>query len=547
MAVRNRRFTLAAVALPFLFLVMSGLVQAAPTNFILVTTLSGGSVSGACSLSDAIKAANTKSVPAGSTCAAGTGTDEIVFMVTGTIVLDAPLNISDADLVISGPPIGCSGTGPCGITIDGDENPAADGGIIFAETSTTLTLQNLAFTQGLAGEGGAVFADGTDLEIDDCLFYANVAEDEIGFHGGKGGAIYINSAGTVDILNSTFADNEAVNGTVAPTGSAGGAIADMNNSATLKITNSTIDGNSAGGGGGYAAMAKPFVKATLLASNTGGNCETVTPHDLGYNISSDASCGFSGTSLNSTSPGLASSIENNGGPTGTIALLAGSEAIGRDTDCTDQSGDPVLTDQRLYTRPDSPSKCDSGAYEFDGTEPLELVSGSERLQIVHSTGSMSDQINTAFTFIDNGPGASSTSCDDSNDAFDFLELFVVEGSCSALPDSGLLTTMSFTTATVNHETYGTDFFTVTGADGYTLSARMVALPPPAGACGEWTLNLELSKLSLAEFDLTGSGPGPFALILVDGDGNRGCFDIDNAIVGGAVDPPTRSVRRGVRR
>jgi hypothetical protein len=52
---------------------------------------------------------------------------------------------------------------------------------------------------------------------------------------------------------------------------------------------------------------------------------------------------------------------------------------------------------------------------------------------------------------------------------------------------------------------------------------------------------------LAEFGLTGPGPGPFALILIDGDGNQQCFDIDNAIVGGAVDPPTRSVRRGVRR
>ena len=43
------------------------------------------------------------------------------------------------------------------------------------------------------------------------------------------------------------------------------------------------------------------------------------------------------------------------------------------------------------------------------------------------------------------------------------------------------------------------------------------------------------------------GNGPFALILSNPDGETGCFDVTNAVVGNQIDPPTRTVRRGVRR
>src|SRR5271154_5637220 len=282
MADRIRHYALGAVALPILFLMMSGLAQAIPETFINVNTLSGGSVPGACSLTDAIKAANGSPV-AGTTCPAGTGFDVINFSVTGVIVVDSsnlPFAISDPDLTIIGPQLGCTGSGPCGITINGISE--ATGGIFVAESGTTLTLKNLAIVAGRAPFGGGVYANGTDLEIDNCLFLGNYAQDITTNHGGKGGAIYINSAGTVDIINSTFAINVALTGTSAPTGSVGGAIADMNNSATLKITASTFEGNEAGAGGAYAAMTKPFVKSTIFADSLGKNCETVTPHDLGY-------------------------------------------------------------------------------------------------------------------------------------------------------------------------------------------------------------------------------------------------------------------------
>jgi hypothetical protein len=541
MAVWNRRSTVAALALPFFFLVMSGLAQA---NEIIVTTTSGGSVSGQCSLVDAIAAANM-GVPVHD-CAPGSGDDVIFFNVTGTIVVDAsdlPLNISDPDLAIIGPNLGCSGPGPCGITINGNEAVApVTGGLILAGPGTTLALQSLTFTEGLASEGGAIYANGTALEIGNCLFLDNQGEDETTLHGSKGGAIYIDSAGTVDIINSTFADNVAMPGVDAPTASFGGAIADMNSSATLKITNSTFDGNQAGTGGAYYSTTSPLVKATIFDANEPQNCATVDVNDQGFNISSDHSCG---TSNDGVDPELLA-LANNGGPTNTFALESTSPARSLDTDCTDQetTPEPLIFDQRFYTRPNSPSFCDTGAYEFDGKEPIALVPGSERLQLVHA-GDMSDQINTNFTFIDNGPGLDTAACDTGDDAFTFLDVGIIEGTCADLPDSGLFAEMRFVTHVVNHETYGTDYSTTSGPAGGILSARMVALPTPAGSCGEFELNLELSGLNLNAFGLEGTNP--FALYIQDDDGNSGCFDIDNAIVGGKIDPPSRSVRRGVRR
>ena len=94
--------------------------------------------------------------------------------------------------------------------------------------------------------------------------------------------------------------------------------------------------------------------------------------------------------------------------------------------------------------------------------------------------------------------------------------------------------------TVNHQSYGTHFGSNPPA---TLSGRMVQLPTPAApACGEWTVNIELAGV-----DTSGLGDGPFALILSNPDGDTGCLDIENAIVGNQINPPTRTVRRGVRR
>ena len=558
MADRNRRFIIAAVTLPLLFLAMAGMARATEIG---VTTLDGGSVPGQCSLVDAVKAANTETAQNG--CAAGSGDDAIFFDVTGTINVDAgdlPLSISDPDLSIIGPNLGCSGSGPCGVAISAGLNEVVPaGGIIVAGSGTALYLENLTLEDGNTEFGGAIYANGTDLDISNCLFVDNQTTPQASL-ASWGGAIYANT-GAIEITNSTFYNNVAF-----PLGSiytSGGAIF-VNTGATLKLTNSTFEDNVAETGSAIYNQGTADLKGNIFADNlanagTGvttplGNCAGITTPpvtDKNYNISVDNSCGFTaGSSKNNrTSAEVALDplgLQNNGGPTGTVALESTSLARSLDTNCTDQetTPEPVLIDQRFYTRPNSPSFCDTGAYEFDGKEPIALVPGSERLQLLNA-GDMSDQINTAFTFIDNGPGLTSAACDAGNDAFNFLYVGIIEGTCADLPDSGLFAEMDFVTHVVNHQTYGTDYYTVPGPTGGILSARMVALPTPAGSCGEWTLNLELSELNLYEFGLTGSGP--FALHIEDGDDNAGCFDVNNAIVGAKIDPPSRSVRRGVRR
>ena len=129
----------------------------------------------------------------------------------------------------------------------------------------------------------------------------------------------------------------------------------MENS-TLTVTNSTFSGDSAGAGGSiYNNASIVTITNSVLAGSSGGNCaavdETIT--NGGYNISDDATCGF-GTSTgangktigDSVNPLLApAGLQNNGGPTQTIALQAGSPAIAavplaQCTVTTDQRGDP---------------------------------------------------------------------------------------------------------------------------------------------------------------------------------------------------------------
>jgi len=90
----------------------------------------------------------------------------------------------------------------------------------------------------------------------------------------------------------------------------------------------------------------------------------------GYNLSSDSTCNFSNTGdLNNTDP-LLGPLQNNGGPTETMALLRGSPAIdaGNPIGCTDNLDHLLTTDQRGMPRPDheDTSGCDMGAYERQG-------------------------------------------------------------------------------------------------------------------------------------------------------------------------------------
>jgi len=145
------------------------------------------------------------------------------------------------------------------------------------------------------------------------------------------------------------------------------------------LSNVTFSGNSADQGGGMYndVDANPTLRNTIVANSiAGGDCSGEdTIISAGYNLDSDGTCGFTGEGdLSNTDP-LLGPLQDNGGPTLTHALLAGSPAIdgGNPAGCTDPLGNPLTTDQRGELRPadgdcDGIPICDTGAYEAFDTD-----------------------------------------------------------------------------------------------------------------------------------------------------------------------------------
>jgi hypothetical protein len=235
------------------------------------------------------------------------------------------------------------------------------GGGIYNCPSSTLTLINTTVSRNSAEVGGAI-CNGGLLTIINSTFSGNEARQR------RGGAI--GNYGTLIITNSTFSRNVSRpnKGSAFAGGILNGGL--FQSVGTLFINNSTLSGNTAGegrGGGIFNVKGSTVVlQNSIVANNTGGNCSgKLTSH--GYNLSSDGTCDFDRAGdLNNTDPELAP-LQNNGGPTDTMALLPGSPAIdsGNPSGCTDGAGHLLKTDQRGKPRHDKEDSggCDRGAYE----------------------------------------------------------------------------------------------------------------------------------------------------------------------------------------
>lgn len=290
-----------------------------------------------------------------------------ITLTSGTLTINTSLTISGpgaSNLAISGNnsvqvfsvPSGVTVT-ISGVTIESGTS-SAGGGI---GNSGTVTLTNSTVTGNFATDyGGGIFNYGGTLNITNSTLSGNIVSPN---SGGDGGGIW--NWGTLNITNSTFSRNIAYLG--------GGM---ENYFGPAVITNSTFSGNSAVTGGGIFSyvFGTLAVKNTIVAnSSSGGNCiDDGTSTSYGQNLSDDSSCSsfFNQTSdLNSTPAGLdPGGLQNNGGPTKTIALISGSPAIDAipvspTNNCTDFTGNVLGTDQRGVTRPQG-AACDIGAFEF---------------------------------------------------------------------------------------------------------------------------------------------------------------------------------------
>ena len=272
--------------------------------------------------------------------------------------IDATINITNSMIINNH-----SGTG--------------SGGGIYNGGSVHLTNSTLAMNDGAWG-GGAI-ENGGEMYVISSTIQENSAAG--------GGGIENGSNGWVTIVASTISNNTAI-------GYSGGGI---HNYGTVYIVNSTVSGNeeTSDKGGGIANWGMVIITNTTLADNSaatlggaiynqpgdgvtiaansiiayspsGGNCAGDPIIDDGNNIEDTNVCGLEleNNSWPDTDP-LLGPLEDNGGPTWTRALLAGSPAIdeGNDAKCP-------RTDQRGILRPlegngDGLAVCDIGSYEFE--------------------------------------------------------------------------------------------------------------------------------------------------------------------------------------
>jgi len=222
---------------------------------------------------------------------------------------------------------------------------------------------------GGSGLGSALWSSNGVMRISNCTLADNEVAGGLGGRGGRGGDTMKYNGGTGGdggaggaglggvyafgdsrMINCTIALNKGIAG-LGGTGGDGGSIGGIYQAPA------GTNGLAGVALGGVATLGCRMVN-TLLATNTpGGNCLGQIIDD-GGNLSSDATCAFTNTgSLNNTDPKLGP-LANNGGPSLTMALLAGSPAI----DAGISAAAP-LTDQRGVARPFG-AAADIGAYEY---------------------------------------------------------------------------------------------------------------------------------------------------------------------------------------
>lgn len=414
---------------------------------------------------------------------------------------------------------GDSGTGGNGSEPAG---PADGGGLYSLATATVTnsTFHLAGATGGRSGDtfgstclgghtslegggarGGAIFADGGSLIINTATFANNFAIGGDGGNGGQtngglncgahgkggfayGGAIANNNAATVNIKHGTISGNNAQAGNTGVNQGgankppqlvaegAGGGI--RVGPASVTLENTIIAGNSAANGLGDTTGAPtpgPNVDGTITSNG----------HNL-LGVVTDAG-GFTGTGdLTGANPMLAA-LADNGGPTQTMKLLPGSQAIdaGVAAGATfDQRGMPRTLDDPGVVNAATSDGTDIGAFEAE--VPCVLSCPGDI-----SAPNDTDQCGAVVNYTEpSGAGCGTVTCDHPSGSFFAVGTTAVTCTSSAGP------TCTFN-VTVND----------TQAPSITLNGNVITLWPP----NHQYETVQVSDLVAGASDNCGTGVG----------------------------------------
>jgi hypothetical protein len=254
------------------------------------------------------------------------------------------------------------------VTVADNRASASGGGL--ASSATNLKIAKSTISDNSADvEGGGIFLPATgNLGPIAASIKASTISENLGVLGGGGISANGHDAGGfpnppgLELLNATIAINETSH-------SGGGVLA--TEGATVMLDNTTVayneaerDGAGGGTGGGVSrgpAAGTFTLGDVLLAGNTvgaTGNGSQCAGLFTGVNgnvvqLQAGTACTIGG-SITEPVNAMTGALGDNGGPTQTVPLLAGSAALGFAETC------PTL-DQRGEPRP--VADCDSGSYE----------------------------------------------------------------------------------------------------------------------------------------------------------------------------------------
>jgi hypothetical protein len=266
------------------------------------------------------------------------GSGDTIVLAPGVYAPDQTLSLAK-NVTLTGPAVGSpAGSVTTGAVISGAGMSGDTPDIIDVADGASVTVKNLSIR--LAASGGAAIDDSGALELDNSELSQNSSF----------AALVVEDGATANIVNSTIAGNNN---------------SGVDNLGTATFVNATVANNRKAGIFDEAGSSTTLTN-TIVSRNGNGTkfaSDCVSPVTSSQaSLDGDGSCGVG---IHSTS-GFGQ-LANNGGPTLTMALLAGNAAIGAGI-----AASCPPTDQRDAPR----SACDIGAFSFGGAPPAPASGGS---------------------------------------------------------------------------------------------------------------------------------------------------------------------------